>query len=248
MHVTAAMVGAAHRGIERCEHPVRVLAINPHVPVEVRLEHVRFIEGVPGSSAIEAGPTNGAARLSSMSPGCSPTMITRAVGGPAPNTVWVACSCRWHPVQSRAAARSTARSVESGTNGAAVGCSTSKTYPLHRGPNPPADRDRVGQRIRQRVDHRGPQQAQAHPHRRRRRNPEQRTRCDSESGITQHGDGQRLVRHRDPQIDPAAPEGFDTPIPKCPEDPLSPPFVFLPCEINVRGGGWVRPHLEYEPL
>src|SRR5919204_4831381 len=36
-----------------------------------------------------AGPTNGSPARSSRSPGCSPTSITRALAGPAPNTVWV---------------------------------------------------------------------------------------------------------------------------------------------------------------
>ena len=57
------MIGAAHGGVERREDPIGVLAIDPDVAVEVRLEHVRFIErrtGVVGHCvvwhAVERGP------------------------------------------------------------------------------------------------------------------------------------------------------------------------------------------------
>jgi hypothetical protein len=40
------------------------------------------------SSSFPAGPTNGLPAMSSESPGCSPTNITRAFFGPPPNTVW----------------------------------------------------------------------------------------------------------------------------------------------------------------
>src|SRR3954470_15341983 len=58
------------------------------------------------SSSLPDGPTNGRPALSSWSPGCSPTTMTRAVRGPSPNTVWVPTLNRWHPRQPLLAARS----------------------------------------------------------------------------------------------------------------------------------------------
>ena len=66
-----------------------------------------------------AGPTNGASRRSSWSPGCSPTSTTRACAGPRPNTVWVASRYSGQPWQRFAAAASVARSAPGGTNDAA---------------------------------------------------------------------------------------------------------------------------------
>lgn len=43
-----AMIGAAHRRIEGREYAVWVVAVDPDVAVEVRLEHVRFIDGRVG--------------------------------------------------------------------------------------------------------------------------------------------------------------------------------------------------------
>ena len=71
------------------------------------------------SSIAPAGPTKGAPCRSSWSPGCSPTNMTRAVLGPAPNTTCVAVRYRSHPRQLRAASLKTRRLVLSGTNGAA---------------------------------------------------------------------------------------------------------------------------------
>ena len=53
-------------------------------------------------STAPAGPTNGRPRLSSTSPGCSPTRINGAETGPLPNTVWVVSSYNGQPVQPRA--------------------------------------------------------------------------------------------------------------------------------------------------
>src|SRR5438477_346838 len=66
-----------------------------------------------------AGPTNGASRRSSWSPGCSPTSTTRACAGPRPNTVWVASRYSGQPWQRFAAEASVARSAPGGTNDAA---------------------------------------------------------------------------------------------------------------------------------
>src|SRR4051812_12645775 len=54
------------------------------------------------SRSLPAGPTNGWPALSSLSPGCSPTNITRALAGPSPNTVCVPSFQRSHALQLRA--------------------------------------------------------------------------------------------------------------------------------------------------
>src|SRR5689334_2577725 len=72
------------------------------------------------SSNRPAGPTNTWPSRSSWSPGCSPTIISRAARiGPSPNTVWVAPLYRSHPRQSAAAERNAAQPFPSGTNWAA---------------------------------------------------------------------------------------------------------------------------------
>ena len=44
MNLRGLVSRARHGRIQRREHAVRVLAINPDMPVEVRLEHVRLVE------------------------------------------------------------------------------------------------------------------------------------------------------------------------------------------------------------
>src|SRR5256885_3044039 len=75
------------------------------------------------SSSLPAGPTKGRPSLSSLSPGCSPMKIARAVEVPSPKTVCVPVLYRGQAVQPAAAARSFAREGLSGTSGAAVGSS-----------------------------------------------------------------------------------------------------------------------------
>jgi len=58
------------------------------------------------SSRRPAGPTKGRPFLSSSSPGCSPTSITRACGSPAPKTVCVAFAHKEQFWQPRASSRS----------------------------------------------------------------------------------------------------------------------------------------------
>src|SRR5581483_11480283 len=58
------------------------------------------------SSTRPAGPANGRPARSSLSPGCSPIIITSAARRPSPKTVCVAFSQRWHARQPAAAARS----------------------------------------------------------------------------------------------------------------------------------------------
>src|SRR5919206_549764 len=71
-----------------------------------------------------AGPTNGSPLRSSWSPGCSPTKTTRAVSGPSPNTVWVACSHSSQARQPAAASRSPARPTPTGGGAAARAAAT----------------------------------------------------------------------------------------------------------------------------
>src|SRR6185312_6053765 len=58
------------------------------------------------SRSVPDGPTNGRPALSSASPGCSPTTITRERDGPSPNTVCVPSLNRPQPRQPFDAARS----------------------------------------------------------------------------------------------------------------------------------------------
>src|SRR5882724_9395964 len=62
-----------------------------------------------------AGPTNGRPCKSSLSPGCSPTITTRAVALPSPKTVCVPSFHRWHALHPAAAARKEASVGLSGT-------------------------------------------------------------------------------------------------------------------------------------
>src|SRR5918999_4948635 len=73
----------------------------------------------PLSSSLPAGPTNGLPARSSLSPGCSPTSITRARFRPSPKTVWVAPRQRWQPRQFAAASRNADSVRFSGRNGVA---------------------------------------------------------------------------------------------------------------------------------
>src|SRR5919204_3435004 len=66
------------------------------------------------ASTSPAGPTNGSPARSSRSPGCSPTSITRARAGPAPNTVWVPVR---HSGQARQPAAARRRLVSEGRDG-----------------------------------------------------------------------------------------------------------------------------------
>src|ERR671915_521644 len=104
----------------------------------------------PLSSSLPAGPTNGLPARSSLSPGCSPTTITRARFRPSPKTVWVAPRQRWQPRQRAAASRSALSVRFSGRNGvASFGsdcssisdcCSMASRYPRRRaGTVPPMD-------------------------------------------------------------------------------------------------------------
>src|SRR5919106_1444879 len=96
----------------------------------------------PLSSSLPAGPTNGLPARSSLSPGCSPTSITRARFSPSPKTVWVAPRQRWQPRQPAAASRSELRVRLSGRNGvASFGsdcssirdcCAMAPRYPVRR--------------------------------------------------------------------------------------------------------------------
>src|SRR5918992_3024399 len=84
----------------------------------------------PLSSSRPAGPTNGLPARSSLSPGCSPTNITRARFRPSPKTVCVACRQRWQPRHPFAASRSALRVRRSGRKGvASFGSSTALAYP-----------------------------------------------------------------------------------------------------------------------
>src|SRR3954454_6387053 len=60
--------------------------------------------------------------MSSRSPGCSPTIITRASAGPSPNTVFEPTRCSSHAVQRPAAWASFGNVGFAGTSGAAVSC------------------------------------------------------------------------------------------------------------------------------
>src|ERR687896_625020 len=73
----------------------------------------------PLSSSRPAGPTKGLPARSSLSPGCSPTSITRARFRPSPKTVWVAPRQRWQPRQFAAASRNADSVCFSGRNGVA---------------------------------------------------------------------------------------------------------------------------------
>ena len=97
------------------------------------------------SSTRPAGPTNGSPSLSSWSPGCSPTSISRAGTGPLPNTVWVARSHRsqaWHPADASRSSAMPARPARA--KSAAMGGSTpggasrrATRGMVHRGPSRP---------------------------------------------------------------------------------------------------------------
>src|ERR1700733_5733088 len=71
------------------------------------------------SSTAPAGPTNGRPARSSLSPGCSPTIMMRAVCWPSPKTVWVPSFQRSQALQPAAAARN-AGNVCSRGNGRAA--------------------------------------------------------------------------------------------------------------------------------
>src|SRR3954468_14725967 len=72
------------------------------------------------SRSLPAGPTNGWPALSSLSPGCSPTNITRALAGPSPNTVCVPSFQRSHALQVRADCCNFRRVGEGGMSAAAL--------------------------------------------------------------------------------------------------------------------------------
>src|ERR671916_1534210 len=96
----------------------------------------------PLSSSLPAGPMNGLPARSSLSPGCSPTSITRARFRPSPKTVCVAPRQRWQPRQPTAASRSALSVRFSGRNGvASFGsdcssirdcCAMAPRYPVRR--------------------------------------------------------------------------------------------------------------------
>ena len=44
MNLRGLVSRARHRRIQRREHAIRILAINPDMPIEMRLEHVRLVE------------------------------------------------------------------------------------------------------------------------------------------------------------------------------------------------------------
>src|SRR6185437_8301432 len=71
------------------------------------------------SRSMPDGPTNGRPALSSASPGCSPTTITRARAGPSPNTVCVPSLNRSQPRQPFDAARSAESDARAGMKSAA---------------------------------------------------------------------------------------------------------------------------------
>lgn len=116
----------------------RRLLVQPALPLWAPLEVFDGVGGdVPDSGSmparsrpldntVPAGPTKGTPRLSSTSPGCSPTNIRWLRRGPAPNTVWVARSCRWQPRHPAAARRNSLRLCRSGRKASAP---TARTYP-----------------------------------------------------------------------------------------------------------------------
>src|SRR5215208_6364165 len=73
----------------------------------------------PRSSSRPAGPTKGSPARSSLSPGCSPTSMSREDLRPSPKTVCVAGRHRWQPRQPAAASRSAFIERRGGRNGVA---------------------------------------------------------------------------------------------------------------------------------
>src|SRR5207302_1475061 len=110
---------------------IRRLPFGCHLKCLTTLVSQTSLSSIPATarqlrSRIPAGPTKGRPLRSSTSPGCSPTITTRARDGPSPKTALVASRHRSQPRQRWTACASTSR-VASGTmSSAGVGwlCST----------------------------------------------------------------------------------------------------------------------------